>query len=106
MTDSEAGRLLGIVVYVAGVLIALAGFLVLCYQGILWLQHGYWTQFAMREVVSILSGGAPISNPTLQWQGIQKVIVWLLDAPLSFGSIIVGIATVFAGAAIVGSAED
>jgi hypothetical protein len=92
---------LGGIIALAGYLIVLTGYLILGFQGILWLKDGHWTPFAMREIVSVFVGDAPIPYPTLSWQGIQKIAVWLLDAPLSIGLMVVGAVTVVAGLIIV-----
>jgi hypothetical protein len=84
MKAADIQSLLGGLVIGAGVLIVFAAPLLLGYQCILWLQNGYWTPIAFREAISIFGGTSPIPDPAISWQGLQKVVVWLLDAPLSF----------------------
>jgi len=106
MSDAQAGMVLGIAVYIIGILTALCGILVVGYQGILWLQDGVWTPFSMREVISILGWSSPIPDPMIPWYGIRKIIIWMLDASLSFGMFLVGAATAIAGLNIMGIAQE
>jgi hypothetical protein len=106
MIDSQAGVMLGIAFAIAGIVLVLSGLAVVAYQVILWLQSGYWTPFAIREMVSIFSGGLPIQSPAIPWQGIQKIFIWLLDLPLSAGAMVIGCATFFAGGSIANAGQD
>ena len=73
-----------------GFLIGLLGPLVVGFQGIHWFREGYWPPVNIRDGLSVFNHWQPIRNPFWEWQGVQKLIVWVLDVPLSIGLIVLG----------------
>jgi hypothetical protein len=106
MKSTNAGQLLGIAIAIAGFLLISAGFVTLGYQCVLWLQHGYWIPLAMREAKSIFDGSAPFNDPTFIWLGVQKIVAWILDVPLSAGLIVLGFCSVVTGFLRANAAND
>ncbi|MGY4227758.1 hypothetical protein ACVMIH_005119 [Bradyrhizobium sp. USDA 4503] len=105
MNEDEAGVAFGLVVAIGGVVIGLCGPAVIAYQGLLWLQNGVWTPFAIRDALAIIHLGATIPDPSLSWIGVQKIVVWLLDFPLSIGLIVSGWLTCIGGVGILDEAR-
>jgi hypothetical protein len=99
-SDTSAEQYLGIAVVTAGLLVILSGFLVLGYQGVLWLKVGYWTPFSIREVRSLFDGGPPIADPIFAWQGVRKIAAWVLDCPLCTGFFVAGLGLGYFGFAL------
>ena len=64
-----------------GVYLMLAALAVLAYQCWQWLQLGYWTPLP-------LSAWVPV--PEMSWKGLQKIVAFLLDTPLSVASFLAG----------------
>jgi hypothetical protein len=106
MTDQQAGVALGFSVAFMGLIIGLAGPFVVIYQGLLWLREGFWTPFGIRHVLSIIHIGSPIADPSLSWRGVQNIIVWVLDSPLSIGLAIVGWLICLSGVSVMDAARD
>ena len=97
---SDIQSSLGGLVAAAGGLTVVAAPLLLGYQGLLWLQSGHWTPIALREAVSIFNGSPPIPDPTISWRGVQQIVGWLLDAPLSLSLWFLGFGLVAVGVSI------
>jgi hypothetical protein len=51
-------------------------------------------------------GGNPISDPLIAWQGVQKIVVWSLDASLAGGLLALGCAAGIAGLCIVSETSN
>jgi hypothetical protein len=96
----------GGIIAIAGYLIALMGVLILGFQIILWMRNGYWTPFSARQAVSVFAGGDPIPYPALSWRGIEKVVVWLLDAPLSVSLWVDGWIVIVVGLIVIHDHKD
>lgn len=87
------GILFAILLPIAGILFAAAflmigGPIVVMRQAIGWLQTGIWSPMEFRLAWHALGGVKP-DMP--HWRGVQKVLVWFLDQPLSFGLFVCGI---------------
>jgi hypothetical protein len=83
-----------LIVRFIGLLIIFYGIGVFGYQVIGWLRDGFWTPFELRTewewLWAVVGMRAP--QPQFSWLGIQKIVSWLLQAPLSLAIIIQGIA--------------
>src|SRR5690348_2813672 len=87
MSSTPGERFLSGAIILAGVLLMLFGVAVLLYQGCLWLKDGDWTPISFAVAWYSLGG----QEPMFQWQGVQKLAVWLLEAPLSAVSLLTGV---------------
>jgi hypothetical protein len=65
---------------ILGFVVASAGLAVAGYQGMLWLQDGFWTPIPFSDLWLLL-GGTPPRLPDLL--GVERPITWLLNQPLS-----------------------
>lgn len=52
--------------------------LMIGYQGLGWLQYGYWTPMPISSAVAYLGW----RYPHVEWVGVQRIIDWLMDLPL------------------------
>lgn len=59
------------------------------YQAFLWLKEGQWTPIPISSVFGKLNIDY-YSFIDISWAGAQKIVVWLLDLPLSLGIIVFG----------------
>ena len=59
------------------------------YQAGLWLRDGYWTPLPISAL------GLP--HPVVEWRGLQKLIDWTFEAPLSAGFIALAFLLVLIG---------
>lgn len=66
-----------------------AAVLLLGYQAFHWLKEGQWTPIPISSVLGKLNIDY-YSLINIPWVGAQKIIVWLIDLPLSLGIIIFG----------------
>jgi hypothetical protein len=71
---------------VAG-LIGFGGVAVFGFQCLWWLRDGYWTQGRLGELWYQL--GFPY--PALSWAGIERIVLWIFDLPLSGGLILIAV---------------
>ena len=72
-----------------GALGFMAAFILLGYQAVLWLREGQWTPIPISSVLNKFSIDYN-SVVDISWAGIQKILVWILDLPLSLGIIAFG----------------
>jgi hypothetical protein len=83
----------------------LAGVGVFLYQIYLWLKLGQWVSMPLSTMIVWL--GFDFSSVTnITWIGIQKLVVWSLDLPLSIVSIIAGLAIGYVVGSLVAGARD
>lgn len=67
----------------------LAAVIVLGYQICPWLKTGEWLQMPFYVLFSWLDLDiSAIAN--MKWQGVKKILIWILDLPLSLMSIVLG----------------
>jgi hypothetical protein len=59
------------------------------YQAFLWLKEGQWTPIPISSVLGKLNIDY-YSLVDISWAGAQKIVVWLLDLPLSLGIVVFG----------------
>lgn len=59
------------------------------YQAFLWLKEGQWTPIPISSVLGKLNIDY-YSLVDISWAGAQKIVVWLLELPLSLGIIVFG----------------
>lgn len=57
--------------------------LVLGYQALFWLQRGWWLPITLYDGFSYINVEPPYPTPGT-WQGLGKIIDWVLGWPLSF----------------------
>ena len=72
------------------IFIILGFFTAIClvgYQGFLWLKHGQWTPIPISSILDKLNVDY-FSLVNISWTGAQKIIIWLLDLPLSRGIVV------------------
>ncbi|MGH6840739.1 MAG: hypothetical protein ACREDV_01385 [Methylocella sp.] len=93
MANSKPEVLVWDAITVAGIFIVMSGIGVIGYQGFLWLQNGYWSPLEFRLAWQWVGG----SEPSFTWLGAQKIVVAILDGPLSGGIICVGVAAFWIG---------
>lgn len=62
---------------------------ILVYQAVLWLKEGEWTPIPISSVLGKLDIDY-YAVVNIRWAGAQKIVVWLLDLPLSFGTVVLG----------------
>ncbi len=58
--------------------------ILLAYQAFLWLREGQWTPIPVSSILEIINIDY-YSTVDISWTGTQKIVVWLLDLPLSLG---------------------
>lgn len=76
------------IVYLAGLLIAFAGILVLCYQGILFLKTGEWLSLS---VFTVLAPYAPWLRDPQSWIGLYRLTRDALGLlPVSLALVVLG----------------
>lgn len=69
----------------------ISGVGVLIYQLYLWLKLGEWVSMPLSTLLVWL--GFDYSSITnIAWVGVQKLVVWCLDLPLSIAAIMLGFA--------------
>ncbi len=67
----------------------LGTFLVLGYQIYLWLKTGAWIELPFYVLFAWLKIDLSlIAN--MEWQGVKKIFIWLLELPLSLMSVVLG----------------
>jgi hypothetical protein len=83
----------------------IAGFAVFLYQLYLWLKLGQWISMPLSTVFQWL--GFDYSSVTdFAWIGVQKLVVWSLDLPLSAMSIVAGFAIGYVVGSLVTCARE
>ena len=95
MATSESHPIeeLGFVLIGSGLLVAIG---VLAYQGIQWLRLAVWTPLPL----ALAWDAASIPRPHVTWLGVQTILDWVLDLPLSFlslGVVLIGFLLVSVG---------
>lgn len=78
------------IVAIAGLLVVLAGIAVLGMQCLGWLREGEWTAFP----VSGLAGPPPQGD----WLGLNAIVGWVYELPLSLALVVIGVAVALTGA--------
>lgn len=76
-----------------GALLELIGWGIIVVQCIAWLKNGVWYPVEVRDGFQALS----ISTPYTDWAGIQMVVEWLLNFPLSWTLIVLAFPIMFFG---------
>ena len=90
-------------------LLGTVGFLfgvgVFIYQMYLWLRLGQWVPMPLSTVL-VWFGFDYSSTTHIAWMGVQKLVVWGLDLPLSVMSILTGFAIGYFVGELVASVRD
>jgi hypothetical protein len=84
---------MGYAVITTGVCAIICGIIVLLYQCTFWLRHGFWTPVELKDAWLWIGG----PYPALRWQGIQKIVLWILSLPFSIVAIVAGIPIAISG---------
>ena len=66
------------------------GVLVIGFQIFFWLMEGVWTPYELSHALEYFGMGVPNVYP---WKGIQMIVDWIFELPLSFSLFIFGIAS-------------
>jgi len=66
------------------VLPGLIGPAIFAWQCFMWLKYGYWHPVPVTAAFQNLG----IPYPTTEWAGVQKMIDWVLDLPLSLTALL------------------
>ncbi len=89
-------------------LAVLAGFGILGYQGVLWLQEGEWTGLPLRVLFEALFENTALHGWLMHpesWIGLQKLVAWMLEnIPLSAALIVPGLIVGFFSAGLMTTA--
>lgn len=64
-----------------------AATLLLAYQAYLWLKEGQWTPIPISSILEKFNIDY-YSIINMSWAGAQKIVVWLLDLPLTLGIVV------------------
>lgn len=88
-------RAIGSLVAGGGVLVALAGVLILGLQFLMWLRYGEWTEMPIGWLVD-----TTIGYPFVGWLGAQMIINYVMSAPTSVSLFAVGIAVALIGGSV------
>jgi hypothetical protein len=76
--------------FALGLALLAAGLMLVGYQAIGWLQHGYWTGMPFIVFWSWIGG----TYPNARWEG-DEIVYWLLRQPLSVVSAVTGAALIW-----------
>ena len=83
-------NIMGICISLLGAGSFLGGAGVLAYQIIDWLKTGEWFPVPVWKIFELM--GSDLSFiPEIEWRGLQKILLWLLDLPLSIALPVSGI---------------
>ena len=74
-----------------GAVLMLASAVIAGWQCVVWLRDAQWPRVPVREL--FVWAGATL--PTTSFQGVQEIIDWLLDCPLSVTLLVVGMLVAF-----------
>jgi len=96
-SEDSITRWMRICVITGGLLTIVAGFGVLAYQSVAWLQHGTWMPLEMNIAWDWVTRKNPSLRPDFPWLGAQKIAVWFLEGPMSGGFVIFGLLTILVG---------
>ncbi len=55
------------------------------YRGYFWLKNGYALTFTSRDFLSSI--GVTDATPNTSWFGLNKLLLWLLDAPVEAAAV-------------------
>lgn len=66
---------------------------IIIYEAYVWLKMGVWPDIPLSTTLYYLN----LSYPRVEWLGIQKIIDWLLNGPISAWSFFVGLLLIFIG---------
>jgi hypothetical protein len=69
-----------------------SGPIILCWQALFWLKNGHWYPISLTTAFTYMQWDYPYT----QWQGVQQIIDYFFDLPLSAITSISGI-LLFAG---------
>ena len=87
-----------------GVIILLAGIVLLSYQSLLWLQTGVWTEYFLLETFNFLFENTILHQWIISpesWIGMQKLFLWFLESiPVSLALIIPGLSIAISASVI------
>jgi hypothetical protein len=83
----------GYAVMIAGVCAIICGVGVFAYQCVFWLHYGFWTPVELQDAWLWIGG----PYPAFRWQGIQKIVLWILSLPFSLVAIVAGIPIAISG---------
>ena len=83
-----------LVIVVIGACFAVMGAGTPLYQSILWLQEGRWHPFTNAYMLG--------PQPRSTWVGVDEIIRWVWDLPLTLGALLAGLAIMALGAAVGG----
>src|SRR6185437_1189511 len=84
---SKLKHKLGSVLLRFGGLSALAAVVIVSLQCFGWLHDGYWTPHFLGEIWFLV--GLPY--PQISWVGVQRIVLWILNLPLSLSLMMVAI---------------
>ena len=89
--------------FLGGGAMILAGFIVILRQVVGWLYTGNWSPMEFRAAWHAVGGTEP-DLPGLR--GVQKILVWFLDQPLSVSLAVYGAIAIVLSLVIMIKAED
>jgi hypothetical protein len=85
---------IGVVPFLAGAFLIVAGLVVIFRQATGWLRTGNWSPLEFRLAWQTIGGTEP-DLPGLR--GVQKILVWCLDQPLSVSLAVCGATIIIVG---------
>lgn len=89
--------------FLGGGVMILAGFIVVLRQIVGWLHTGNWSPMEFRAAWQAVGGAEP-DLPDLR--GVQKILVWFLDQPLSLSLAVYGVIVIVLALLIIIKVED
>jgi hypothetical protein len=93
-------RLVGYFSFLGGLLI-MAPFVLLMYQGYLWLKTGHWIPYSTGKIfIPILPDSFLSWLSTDSWVGLKKIIMEVMDIPIGIFSFVFGIGVVLSSFAL------
>jgi hypothetical protein len=69
----------------------LGGVGVFFYQVYLWLKYAMWAPMPVATALASMGFDYYSSISAIRWAGIQKILTWLIDLPLSVCLIVLGV---------------
>lgn len=64
-----------------------------CFQCVLWLRDGFWTPYSLWTPWNWLE----LPYPWVEWNGIQKIVVGIIDQPMSAALVLIGAVVLLLG---------
>jgi len=89
--DALKTSITGVVMLTAGAL-TLWSIVIVVSQAVRWLKFGYWEPLSIAEALRRMQWG----YPTTDYRGVQKIIDWAVQMPLSLGIFMVAALGAFA----------